>query len=53
LPAATVVLVRALAVLSAEATCVLSVLASALADGMLWLLDTTLTVPFIPEWMLQ
>ena len=32
---------------------VFSVLASALADGTLWLLDTTLTVPFIPEWMLQ
>ena len=39
--------------LSAEETWAFSVLASAFADGTLWRLDTTLTVPFIPEWMLQ
>ena len=53
LPAATLVLVRALAVLSADETWVFSFLESAYTDGMAWLLDTTLTVPFMPAWMVQ
>ena len=39
--------------LSVEAIWAFSAVLSAFALRDLWLLDTTLTVPFIPAWMLQ